>query len=1198
MRKMHSAATVIQSQFRMYQCRGRFKKMQWAAMAVQERYRACRVRDSLTQQYRSKRTAALVIQRAFRGHRVKRQVSAMHRAATVIQRRFRTFRDRKRFLSLRAGALLVQRRYRALVAMRTQRKEYLKQCWSTVILQAAYRGMKVRQHLQKEHRAAVMIQAHVRRHLVRSRYLRLQWATKVVQRHFRAQKMMKAELQSLKEKMAATTLQAAFRGMKTRKHIKQMQGAASAIQRCFRTYRAHRKYLSLKTSVLAIQRRYRSVIATRQQKEHYHRIRSATITLQGAYRGYKTRKEMRQKHAAATVLQAEFRRHRGVVTFQAMRLAAVIIQRHYKSYKQRKEDREKFLMLRNSVIAIQAAFRGQRARRDMAQLHKAAVLIQSNYRMHKQRVAFQRMRWAAAVLQQKFRAQKLRDSQVLLYQQINKATVCIQTSFRRKRARELLKRERAALKVQSFLRMRVQHRSFLQQRAASVVIQSAFRCYHARVRYAKMQTSSVQIQRWYKSCRLAQKQKAEHLAVRQATVTLQSAFRGVLARRLVARLRAAVKIQSVLQMFWHRKKFLNLRSSTVKIQSHYRMWTARRRFLSYRTAAVTLQKHFRAQQLMKDQRCAYVNTRKSIVTLQAAVRGHIEYKNFQRLKRSAVTIQAAFRGHQARRHAKRSQAALKIQAWFRGNVSRQKFIAKQKAITTVRRCMQTRFHRNRFQKVRQSVCIIQRRWRETLDARRTHHDFLEMRSSAVKIQALWRGHTIRLNLQKEQKAACVIQSSYRGYVQRKAFQRMKRSVLVLQKHVRALRRGKEDLETFKITKSAVLTIQAFCRGWFVRRQLKEETQTRRRHRFSAAVYHHLCAVKIQRGLRAHWALKSAKRQLHYVIYIQRWIRAKLQKKRYLEKKMKIIKVQRAVRGWLSRRHTAAVVIQRAVKKYLSKKRELRVQRGIIKAQALWRGHRSRKANDTPKVVAIRHRFRKVNQRVKEEDRLCNKTTVAIDYLLRYKHFSYILAALKHLETATRLSPECCERLVNSGATLVIFTLIRSCNRSVPCMEVITFAIQVLLNLSKYCKTTEAVYAVENSVNTLLDLLQIYREKAGDKVADKGGSIFTKTCFLLAILLQDEQRALEVRNLPKATDRIRSLYFLTARKHKMDTERTVTKLKMNVSLNGSLFTQPTPRKAKARPRIAPDWVLRQDKMKEVVDPLQAIQMVADAFTLVP
>lgn len=61
-------------------------------------------------------------------------------------------------------------------------------------------------------------------------------------------------------------------------------------------------------------------------------------------------------------------------------------------------------------------------------------------------------------------------------------------------------------------------------------------------------------------------------------------------------------------------------------------------------------------------------------------------------------------------------------------------------------------------------------------------------------------------------------------------------------------------------------------------------------------------------------------------------------------------------------------------------------------------------------------------------------------------------------------------------------------------------------LPQYHKTIEAVYSVENSVETLLDLLQRYREKAGDKVAERGGSIFTKACFLLALLLQDKHRA--------------------------------------------------------------------------------------------
>ena len=47
------------------------------------------------------------------------------------------------------------------------------------------------------------------------------------------------------------------------------------------------------------------------------------------------------------------------------------------------------------------------------------------------------------------------------------------------------------------------------------------------------------------------------------------------------------------------------------------------------------------------------------------------------------------------------------------------------------------------------------------------------------------------------------------------------------------------------------------------------------------------------------------------------------------------------------------------------------------------------------------------------------------------------------------------------------------------MDVIRYSVQVLLNVSKYERTTQAVYEVDNSIDTLLDLLQTYRGKAGD-----------------------------------------------------------------------------------------------------------------------
>lgn len=58
---------------------------------------------------------------------------------------------------------------------------------------------------------------------------------------------------------------------------------------------------------------------------------------------------------------------------------------------------------------------------------------------------------------------------------------------------------------------------------------------------------------------------------------------------------------------------------------------------------------------------------------------------------------------------------------------------------------------------------------------------------------------------------------------------------------------------------------------------------------------------------------------------------------------------------------------------------------------------------------------------------------------------------------------------------------------------------------------------------------------------------------------------EVLKLPKVLDRIRSIYRLTTRKHKMDAERTVIKQKMNASINGSFFIPATPRKSHPAPK---------------------------------
>ncbi|KAF0041776.1 hypothetical protein F2P81_005308 [Scophthalmus maximus] len=1045
--EMHRAATVLQSHFKRHRQQSAFRRRRWAACVFQQRFRAQRQRDTEIKDYQEVRKAAIVLQAAYRGQKVRREVAHWHRAATVIQSMFRKHREEVKFQAMRLSAVIIQRHYRSLVLQKQERERFLQLRQSAVVLQAAFRGHRVRSDIAEMHRAATVLQSHFKRHRQQSAFRRRRWAACVFQQRFRAQRQRDTEIKDYQEvRKAAIVLQAAYRGMKSRRNVKQSHQAASVIQRSYRTHCERRNYLTLKSSVLTVQRRYRATVAAKEQMQNYQEMRRATVVLQAAYRGQKVRREVAHWHHAATVIQSMFRKHREEVKFQAMRLSAIIIQRHYRSRVLQRQERERFLQLRQSAVVLQAAFRGHRVRSDIAEMHRAATVLQSHFKRHRQQSAFRRRRWAACVFQQRFRAQRQRDTEIKHYQEVRKAAIVLQAAYRGMKSRRNVK----------------------QRHQAASVLQRVYRAHSERKQYLKLKLSVLAIQRKYRATVSAKVQRTQYLETRSAAIVLQAAYRGQKVRQEVAR------------------------------------------------------RH-----------------------------------------RAATVIQSVFRKHR---------------------------------------------EEVRFQALRLSAVIIQRHYRAHLLQRRDGEEFLKKKRSAILLQAAFRGRCVRREIGRRNRTAVVIQSRWRGLVQRRVFQRKREAAVTLQRRIRAAQRGRAQRNDYVRTRRAAVALQTHCRAWIARRQVLEAAKAERRLRFTSAVFHHLSAMKIQRALRAHRALVSAKRQIHSVVTVQRWVRARQQRRRYLEDRRKVVVAQRAIKRWSARRHDAASVIQQAVRRFLLLRRQQRVEQGIVKAQALWRGHRSRRLNDKPKVVRLRHRLRQVSAAVREEDKLCNKTSSALDYLLRYKHFSYILEALKNLETATRLSPECCERLVGSGATNVIFTLIRCCNRSVPCMDVITFSIQILLNLSKYHKTIEAVYSVENSVETLLDLLQRYREKAGDKVAEKGGGIFTKACFLLALLLQDQHRAAvrwllrhansnkltglkrqwpccerlpflfqEVTKLPKTSDRIRSIYRLTARKHKMDAERTVTKQKMNA--------------------FAPDWVLRKDKLQDIVDPLRAIQMVADKLSIV-
>uniref|UniRef100_A0A8C0W9M4 Calponin-homology (CH) domain-containing protein n=1 Tax=Castor canadensis TaxID=51338 RepID=A0A8C0W9M4_CASCN len=601
-------------------------------------------------------------------------------------------------------------------------------------------------------------------------------------------------------------------------------------------------------------------------------------------------------------------------------------------------------------------------------------------------------------------------------------------------------------------------------------------------------------------------------------------------------LRKEIRAARLIQTTWRKyklRKDLQYKAARI-IQSAVIKFLNKQRFKKEVNAALVIQKYWRR---FLAQRKLLMLKREKLEVIQ---------------NKSASVIQRAFRKWHIRKRTKEKSAVV-IQSWYRMNKELRKYVYIRSCVVIIQRRFRWFQAQKLYKRKKESVLTIQKYFRAYLKGKTERTSYLQKRAAAICIQAAFRKMKAN-NLHRRTRAACVLQSYWRMRQDKLQFLNLRKIVVKLQAHV-----------------------------------LEQKDRTRLL-RFTAAAYHHLSALRIQRTYRLHMVLNRAKKHVNWVICIQRWFRARLQQKRFIEKYRSIIKIEHEVQECLNQQNKAASVIQKAVRQFLLCKRQEKLTSRITKIQVI---QTYSIKNDCKKIKVIRLSLQAVNREIQEENKLYKRTALALHYLFTSKHLSAILEALKHLEVVTRLSPVCCENMAESGAISKIFVLIRSCNRSVPCMEVIRYAVQVLLHVAKYEKTTSAVYSVENCIDTLLELLQMYREKPGDKVADKSGSIFTKTCCLLAILLKTTNQASDVRSRSKVVDCIYSLYKLTARKHKMNIERIVWKQKKTSSV-GIPFLPETPIRTRIVSRLEPAWVLRRDNMDEIRNSLQAIQMLMDTL----
>uniref|UniRef100_A0A670IVM8 Assembly factor for spindle microtubules n=1 Tax=Podarcis muralis TaxID=64176 RepID=A0A670IVM8_PODMU len=1205
-----SAAIFLQSAYRGMKARLLCRQVR-AAGVIQVHYRAYRKQIFLRQRFLQLKKAAVCLQAAYRGYKVRKMFKCQKMAAVKIQSALRAYAARRKYQALIQATLVIQRWYRA-----------------------ALRSWQVKNCIKSWHAAAIKIQSAFRRYMALKKFRMLRNAAQALQQHYRAKLLGRKQQQEyVVLRNSIVQLQAAWRGRVVRKAIQRQHHAAVVIQSYFRMHTSQTKFKSFRGASIKVQRWYRAAVLARSERQEYLTLKVAVVKMQAIYRSVRARREIQRMHQAAVIIQAMFKMHQSKVRYQAMKLSAIVIQRHYRAQCRGRMEREKYLKLRKASLVLQAAYRGMKVRQELKALHQSATSIQSFYRMYKQRKSFLKLTAAAKLIEQWYCGSKCRNAQMRKYRQMKTSAIQIQAAFRGMKAR---------------LHLQKMH-------MAATTIQRRFRTFLQRQRFASLKAAAVTIQRKYRAMVLSKQQREEYVHLYKAAIVIQSAFRGLLARKRVSQMHgAATVIQAAFRRHTAYTLYQAVKLASVSIQQHYRAYRemkhARGLYLKYRHSALVLQaayrgtkvrcilreQHYAATVIQSNyrrhrQQCSYKKLQWAAKVIQVQVRANKLCKTaaqqYSSAKSAAVCIQKAFRWMKARRCQQRHQAAIVLQRNFKMQRERRKYLA-----------------------LKAAAVVLQRRYRASVLARRLAQEYVSVCAAVICVQSFYRGFKIRKEIERKHLAAKVIQATFRMHRARVSYQKLRGAAVTIQNSYRSYLKGKHqqnahlaiknssvmiqstygELRTrqevkamhvaatliqslyrmhaqrrhYKLIRRAVITIQSAYRGTVARQKAKKIRAARKIQSFICMIVARrkfirlrTAATAVQTHRRTNKAIEQYQKYWEAALLIQRRYRSYLamkhQRVAYLQTLKSIIIMQATVRRFLEHLRLCRLKsIQAFSSPFPSILITFPLAPTLIHHKSLWRGYSCRKKTDTAKTRALRDSLSIANKESNEDKKLCNRTALAIDRLLKYKHFSYILAALKDLEVVTRLSPVCCESMVQNEAVPTIFTLIRSCNRSVPSMDVIRYSVQVLLNLSKYEKTTEAVYTVENCVDTLLDLLQMYRERAGDKVSEKGGSIFTKTCCLLALLSKDSRRASVSSS--RVVTRLQSLFKLTARKHQMDARRMLAKQKLAAYKNGHFSVPATPLRTTIVSRQRPEWVLRKDNIKEIVDPLQAIQMVLDTL----
>ena len=731
----------------------------------------------------------------------------------------------RRHLALRTaltrmwGIVVLQSFARRVIAQKAFEQHVI----ASIILQAWFRGCKVREDMQYKHCCAIEIQRHVRGYLatlsVYEDIFRITIAQSIVRR--------KLAIDYATDRMIfIIQLQGLARGFLCRQRLQKLQRNATAIQTKWRSFYCQFNYQLDLLDIVIVQSLWRmKSVKSRYDAVQHARKSHAAIIIQSKWRTYSCVTAFRQyvrMYVAAVTVQSRFRcwicskRYLDYV-------AATMIQAQWRGFVC--FQRYTFVL---AATLIQSQFRMSRVRKQYAR-HQAALRIQSHWRSYLCSLQYLHNIADILIIQSSVR-RWLAQRYVSIF--VNSSALTIQNAFRvyqaNVRVKEIRDRNDAAVSIQRAWRGFSVYANYVFTVADIVLMQSLVRKMLACMRTTKLRDE--------KNRQLETKEN-------MAAIVIQRNWRRFIAQveYLIARCEsdAATTIQSYWRRYYDRSNFAIANGIALHIQSFYRGYGVRKLLDKKHTAASCIQLAVRNVNARESERLRTIlrlilssgipietSERISATIIQAVVRGSQTRKAFD-LYINARQIQKTWRMQRCRNDYVRYISARKIQAAWNGYCARWFFID----YTRARRiqCFWRQKHaRANFVAMREEVMadtikaavVAQRLWRgvsvrmKGLKFIIWHRRLFIETPAAVKIQTAWRGYNAIQDYWHVLGSAIQIQSVVRAWQSRSQYLLKKESAVVVQTSVRRFLARTEVAEKL----GCIILMQSIARAYFAKKE--------------------------------------------------------------------------------------------------------------------------------------------------------------------------------------------------------------------------------------------------------------------------------------------------------------------------------------------------------------------------------------------